>query len=64
MLELLRDTDGGTGFLHEGLDPADPTCFTRPWFSRATSMFCEPALKYAGLRPRRSRSARRGRFSP
>ncbi|WP_026556793.1 glycoside hydrolase family 125 protein [Arthrobacter sp. 35W] len=49
MLELLRDTDGGTGFLHEGFDPADPTRFTRPWFSWANSMFCELALKYAGV---------------
>ncbi|WP_427017631.1 glycoside hydrolase family 125 protein [Pseudarthrobacter sp. P1] len=49
LLEMLRDTDGGTGFMHEGFDPNDPARFTRPWFSWANSMFCELLLRYSGL---------------
>lgn len=49
LLEMLRDTDGGTGFMHESFDPNDPTRFTRPWFSWANSMFCELLLKYCGV---------------
>ncbi len=44
LLRLIADTDGGTGRVHESLDPSDPTQFSRPWFSWADSMFCELAL--------------------
>jgi meiotically up-regulated gene 157 (Mug157) protein len=46
ILQTLRDTTGGTGFMHEGFDPNDPEQFTRPWFSWANSMFCELLLDY------------------
>ncbi|XAS66853.1 glycoside hydrolase family 125 protein [Micrococcaceae bacterium Sec5.7] len=49
ILEMLRETDGGTGFMHEGFDPDDPTRFTRPWFSWANSMYCALLLSYCGI---------------
>jgi hypothetical protein len=50
LLELLRDTTGGTGQMHEGFDVDDPSQFTREWFSWANAMFCELALAHAGIR--------------
>jgi meiotically up-regulated gene 157 (Mug157) protein len=44
LLELLRDTTGGTGKMHEGFDVDDPSRYTREWFSWANAMFCELAL--------------------
>ncbi len=49
LLHCLRDTTGGTGRMHEGFDPNDPTRFTRPWFSWANSMFAELLLDYCGI---------------
>jgi meiotically up-regulated gene 157 (Mug157) protein len=49
LLELLRDTTGGTGTMHEGFDVNDPTHYTREWFSWANAMFCELALVHAGV---------------
>ena len=49
LLQLLRDTTGGTGLLHEGFDPSDPARFTRPWFSWANSMFAELLLNFCGI---------------
>ena len=46
ILQMLKETDGGTGFMHEGFLPDDPEQFTRPWFSWANSMFCELLLDY------------------
>lgn len=48
LLELLRDTTGGTGQMHESFHCEDPTVFTREWFSWANAMFCELALAHAG----------------
>jgi meiotically up-regulated gene 157 (Mug157) protein len=50
LLEVLRDTTGGTGQMHEGFHTDDPTKYTREWFSWANAMFCELALAHAGLR--------------
>ncbi|TDD47260.1 glycoside hydrolase family 125 protein [Kribbella antibiotica] len=50
LLELLRDTTGGTGLMHEGFDVDDPSQFTREWFSWANAMFCELALVHAGIK--------------
>jgi len=50
LLELLRDTTGGTGQMHESFHVDDPTVFTREWFSWANAMFCELALVHAGIR--------------
>ncbi|MFC0676165.1 glycoside hydrolase family 125 protein [Brachybacterium hainanense] len=47
LLELIAATDGGTGRIHESFHTADPTLFSRPWFSWADSMFCELALQVA-----------------
>lgn len=49
LLHMLRDTDAGTYALHEGFHRDDPTQFTRPWFSWASSMFCELVLDYCGI---------------
>ncbi|MDX6250678.1 MAG: uncharacterized protein QOF10_4038 [Kribbellaceae bacterium] len=49
LLELLRDTTGGTGQMHESFHCDDPTVFTREWFSWANAMFCELALAHAGF---------------
>ena len=40
ILEALKNTNAGTGHMHEGFDPNDPGRFTRPWFAWADSMFC------------------------
>ena len=50
LLELLRDTTGGTGQMHEGFDVDDPSQYTREWFSWANAMFCELALVHAGIK--------------
>ena len=38
MHNLLR-SDAGTGFLHEGYDPADPHRFNRDFFGWANALF-------------------------
>jgi meiotically up-regulated gene 157 (Mug157) protein len=50
LLELLRDTTGGTGQMHESFHVDDPAVFTREWFSWANAMFCELALVHARIR--------------
>jgi meiotically up-regulated gene 157 (Mug157) protein len=50
-LRWLRDTDGGTGFMHEAFDQDDPTHFTRAWFAWANSLFGELMVKLADERP-------------
>lgn len=47
LLEVLLDTDGGTGSMHESFHRDDPTRYSRAWFSWADSMFCELALQTA-----------------
>lgn len=41
LLDMLMNTDAGTGLMHEGFDKDDPGQFTRPWFAWANSMFAE-----------------------
>lgn len=41
LVRMLLNTNAGTGFMHEGFDPNDPSQFTRPWFAWANSMFGE-----------------------
>lgn len=41
ILTMLEQTDGGTGFMHEGFDPNAPETFTRPWFAWSNSLFAE-----------------------
>ncbi|GLQ98063.1 glycoside hydrolase family 125 protein [Dyella mobilis] len=40
-LKWLRDTDAGTGFMHEAFDQDDPSHFTRSWFAWANTLFGE-----------------------
>ncbi len=50
-LTTLRDTDGGTGFIHESFDQDDPAKFTRAWFAWANGLFGELILHLARTRP-------------
>ncbi|MDA3852764.1 MAG: glycoside hydrolase family 125 protein [Bacteroidales bacterium] len=40
-LELLKNTHGGTGFMHETFHKDDPKDFTRSWFAWANTLFGE-----------------------
>lgn len=40
-IEVLRNTDGGTGFMHESFNINDPKNFTRTWFAWANTLFGE-----------------------
>ncbi len=41
LVRMLLSTHGGTGFMHESFDPANPTQYTRAWFAWANSLFGE-----------------------
>ncbi len=45
IVELLQQTDAGTGYMHEGFHTDDPMQFTRPWFAWANSLFSELMTK-------------------
>jgi meiotically up-regulated gene 157 (Mug157) protein len=40
-VKTLRDTDGGTGFMHESFHKDDAARFTRKWFAWANTLFGE-----------------------
>jgi meiotically up-regulated gene 157 (Mug157) protein len=40
-LKTLRNTDGGTGFMHESFNKNNPKKFTRKWFAWANTLFGE-----------------------
>lgn len=40
-LRMLRDTDAGTGFMHESFHKDDPANFTRSWFAWVNTLFGE-----------------------
>lgn len=48
MIELLKNTDGDTGMMHEGVFADDPKIYTREWFSWSNAMFCELVMAYCG----------------
>lgn len=50
-LKMLRDSDGGTGFIHEAFDRNDPVKFTRDWFAWANGLFGELIVHLADTRP-------------
>ncbi|MGW8136540.1 glycoside hydrolase family 125 protein [Sphingomonas zeae] len=50
-LSMLRGSQGGTGFIHEGVDIDDPTKFTRDWFAWANGLFGELVVHVAATRP-------------
>ena len=43
-LRMLRDTDGGTGFMHESFNVNDAKDFTRSWFAWTNTLFGELIL--------------------
>lgn len=44
-IETLRDTEGGTGFMHESFYKDDPARYTRSWFAWANTLFGELIVK-------------------
>lgn len=44
-LRMLKNTHGGTGFMHEAFDKDDPKKFTRTWFAWANTIFGELIVK-------------------
>ena len=50
-LRMLKETHGGTGFMHESFHRNDPTHFTREWFAWANTLFGELILKVHRERP-------------
>lgn len=48
ILELVKATDGNTGYLHEGFNASDPNKFTREWFAWSNSLFSEFVLDLCG----------------
>jgi meiotically up-regulated gene 157 (Mug157) protein len=50
-LRTLKETHGGTGFMHESFHQDDPTRFTRSWFAWANTLFGELILKVHRERP-------------
>ena len=51
ILDTLKATDAGTGFMHEAFDKDDATDFTRGWFAWANTLFGELVLKVLDERP-------------
>ena len=50
LIDTLEATDGGTGYMHEGFHPDDPTTFTREWFAWSNSLFAEFVLHWLRCR--------------
>lgn len=50
-LRMLKETHGGTGFMHESFHKDDSTRFTREWFAWANTLFGELILKVHRERP-------------
>jgi meiotically up-regulated gene 157 (Mug157) protein len=51
MLRQLRDTDAGTGLMHEAFDVDDPARFTRHWFAWVNGLFGEMLIHVERTRP-------------
>ena len=49
IINMMKNTDANTLFMHESFDPNNPSEFTREWFSWANSMYCELVMDYCGL---------------
>ena len=50
-LNTLKDSNAGTGFMHESFDKDDVTKFTRSWFAWANTLFGEFIIKIHKERP-------------
>lgn len=44
-IKILRDTDAGTGFMHESFHKDNPNIFTREWFAWVNTLFGEFIIK-------------------
>ena len=44
-IETLRDTDGGTGFMHESFLKVNPSEYSRSWFAWTNTLFGELIVK-------------------
>ncbi len=51
LLRQLRDTDAGSGFMHEAVDCNNPAQFTRSWFAWANGLFGEMIVGLADRLP-------------
>lgn len=51
-LKILRNTHGGTYFVHESVHIDNPKSYTRPWFAWANSLFGELVMQIARKYPR------------
>ena len=47
-IDMLENTDGGTGFIHESFHKDNPKEYTRDWFSWANTLFGELIMKRYG----------------
>jgi meiotically up-regulated gene 157 (Mug157) protein len=45
LLQTIKDTDGGTRYIHESFDPNDPRRHTRSWFAWGNALFAELVLR-------------------
>jgi uncharacterized protein len=50
-LKMLKNTNAGTGFMHESFNKDNPEKFTRKWFAWANTLFGEMILKLNHERP-------------
>jgi len=50
-IRTLRNTDGGTGFIHESYHKDNPEKFTRKWFAWANTLFGELIMKVSHEHP-------------
>ena len=50
-LRMLKNTNAGTGFMHESFNKDNPDKFTRKWFAWANTLYGEMILKLSHERP-------------
>ena len=51
-IAMIRQTHGGTGFMHEAFHKDDPKKFTRSWFAWANTLFGELLWKTYQANPK------------
>ena len=50
-IRTLKNTNAGTGFMHESFNKDNASKFTRPWFAWANTLFGELLLKIRSEHP-------------
>ncbi|MGN6542449.1 MAG: glycoside hydrolase family 125 protein, partial [Ginsengibacter sp.] len=50
-LSMLKNTNAGTGFMHESFNKDNPEKYSRKWFAWANTLFGEMILKLNNERP-------------